>query len=249
MKRFARKMKNIALGKRSRFAVLSLLFIVTFAIPLATSFVHSPAAAAISKQSDYGNPDCSLTTASNISCKFKDGTVVGFGFDKYQNGRFEFTNITSSATKCGSGNGLFEYSSSGIDPSPTISSTSLVLGLKNAAGNCIKFNGTVSVSNPNNVDRNPVIAGLGNSIHGCVDVDTGADCSNDPNATCDTDAGGDAKCDSDELNCQGGSLSWILCPVIKLAQDAANQVDDFITNALNIDVSDIFANNETSGTP
>ncbi|HVX24087.1 MAG TPA: hypothetical protein VG992_01960, partial [Candidatus Saccharimonadales bacterium] len=47
----------------------------------------------------------------------------------------------------------------------------------------------------------------------------------------------------------GGSLSWILCPVIKLAQDAANQVDDFITNALNIDVSDIFANNETSGTP
>jgi hypothetical protein len=42
------------------------------------------------------------------------------------------------------------------------------------------------------------------------------------------------------LDCGSTSLNWLVCPVITIAQGAANQLDSFIMNTLNVDVESIF---------
>jgi hypothetical protein len=69
--------------------------------------------------------------------------------------------------------------------------------------------------------------------------------------SCDKDANGNCKADEDAtLNCnRDGSptLNWIICPVITLAQGAANKVDSFIMNTLDTDVKPIFDQTTVKG--
>lgn len=66
--------------------------------------------------------------------------------------------------------------------------------------------------------------------------------------SCGTDADGNAKnCEDATLSCGGDALNWIICPVITLAQGAANKVDSFIMNTLDTDVKPIFDQTTVKG--
>ena len=65
--------------------------------------------------------------------------------------------------------------------------------------------------------------------------------SNTQATDCGTSASGDAQaCTDATLDCQGGSLNWLICPVITAMQGAAEKLDGFIMNTLDIDVKPIF---------
>ena len=72
-----------------------------------------------------------------------------------------------------------------------------------------------------------------NTTGGCSSKDSNGNCLADNDAT---------------LSCGGGVLNWIICPVITLAQGAANKVDSFIMNTLDTDVKPIFDQTTVKGT-
>ncbi|MEO6760842.1 MAG: hypothetical protein ABI220_00500 [Candidatus Saccharimonadales bacterium] len=67
-------------------------------------------------------------------------------------------------------------------------------------------------------------------------------------AACGTDTNGIAKnCDDAVFDCGGNALNWILCPVILGAQKAAESVDGFITDSLDVDLGSIFDGTGVAG--
>lgn len=71
---------------------------------------------------------------------------------------------------------------------------------------------------------------------------------NTPGCT-STDSNGNCTASNDILNCNSGSADWFICPAITLGAKAANSIDGFIMDNLDVDVGPIFDNTNAAGTP
>ncbi|HSX43631.1 MAG TPA: hypothetical protein VLF59_06135 [Candidatus Saccharimonadales bacterium] len=83
----------------------------------------------------------------------------------------------------------------------------------------------------------------GFTIHLSAAVPTSTAPGTGGNANCgtaNTDANGNCENADDTLNCNSGNFNWIICPVITLGAKAANSLDGFIMNTLDIDVKEVF---------
>lgn len=54
------------------------------------------------------------------------------------------------------------------------------------------------------------------------------------------DSQGNCKVSDDTINCNSGNMNWFICPVITMAAKAANTLDGFIMNTIDLNVSAIF---------
>lgn len=89
--------------------------------------------------------------------------------------------------------------------------------------------GVVIKAGQNTVDLNQTAndaATAGSSTSTCKNKDANGNCT-------------DAKADK-ALDCHSGALNWVVCPLIALASDASQTLDNFIMNVLDVDVGPIF---------
>lgn len=78
--------------------------------------------------------------------------------------------------------------------------------------------------------------------------------SNDPSTTskpdtgCGTDSNGNAQnCADDTVDCGNGGFNWLICPAIQIGLKAANAVDGFIMQTLDVDIKPIFDTTTNTG--
>ncbi|MEJ0072793.1 MAG: hypothetical protein WDN27_01745 [Candidatus Saccharibacteria bacterium] len=99
--------------------------------------------------------------------------------------------------------------------------------------------GTTSTANCATV-YNAIPVGLSNATNGMTQP-AGSSAAGSAAATA---ANGDS---NDTLECGSTALNWIICPVVQLADTAAQRLDNFIMNTLDVDVGPIFDQTTKAG--
>lgn len=182
--------------------------------------------------------------------------------------------VTPAGASTASISGTLQYTDSSGATQPFPSATNATLtettGSKNTVKLTLDSKGHFSASNLEpgtytlNASYEPAAGGgEGGAIYGPATFTLKAGANNlgnlsssDPppsgggsDSSCGTDSNGNATdCNNDNLDCGGGSWNWLICPAIQLAQSAANKLDSFIMNTLDIDVKPIFDQTTTKGT-
>ncbi|HSX15594.1 MAG TPA: hypothetical protein VLF40_02280 [Candidatus Saccharimonadales bacterium] len=170
-------------------------------------------------------PDQSKTTAQEtITLKLMDGTVIGTDTQSPLPGA---SNISYQG-KFDNPNGLGDYDFQACSALWKINP-------------CQQFHKTAGAT---------LSIMVGNAVLTCPTgqvLNATGQCDTAPETCTNLDANGNCINPDGTLNCNSGTLNWLICPVITIAAKAANVLDGIIMSTLDVDVAPIFDNTNVPG--